>query len=208
MGSGLSKRPEEHVTPPRASRKRAKESESPAAPPDPDRVSKAYAVVAMHRDVMAKGFAGFVADSFGTCRQALKKRHGKVTDEERVLLSEHGKSLRAASGTADLPAGSDAWLLQAERVRLGLAQRSLTRDEIKKLPKAAKRHAGEAQGITRMGNICCLPQSWREATNGWIQATHPRGQPPAPARRAPTTSLGGPAEGGQLGQRGRGGVWR
>ena len=40
---------------------------------------------------------------------------------------------------ADLPAGSDAWLLHAERVRLGLAQRSLTRDEIKKLSKEAKR---------------------------------------------------------------------
>jgi len=134
----------EHDTPQRPSRNGDKEP--PATPLDPDRVSKAYATVAMHSGVMKGGFAGFVAGSFGTTRQALDKRRKNMPDHERKLLFEHGKSVRDTSGVAELPAGSEAWLLPAEQVRLGLAKHALAKEEIRKLPKDAKRRRAVERG--------------------------------------------------------------
>ncbi|KAJ1488537.1 hypothetical protein T484DRAFT_1782721 [Baffinella frigidus] len=138
----------EHATPQRSSRNVDKEP--PAAPPDPGRVGKAYATFVMHGGVMKKGFAGFVAESFGTTRQALEKRDkswsAEHCAEERALLVGHGRSVRDASGMAELPAGSDAWLLPLEAVRLGLAKHALTKEEIQKLPKDAKRKRAVERG--------------------------------------------------------------
>ena len=137
MESGGSMDAAEQDTPMRPSRNGGKEP--PAAPPDPDRVSKAYAVFAMHGAGMTKGFVHFVAESFGITRGALYNRHAAVSDFARTLLSEEGTRVRDESGMAELPVGSEAWLLPSEAVRLGLAKRALTKEEIKKLPKDAKR---------------------------------------------------------------------
>ena len=131
MGSGHSKSPAEHATPRRAPRNSGRESDPlPSSPPDPDRGAKAYAVWAMHGSVMTKGFVGFVATAFGVTRGSLYNRQTKVSEYSRMLLSEHGKEVRDDGGLAELPAGSDAWLMPDERVHLGLAKHALTKEQL------------------------------------------------------------------------------
>ncbi|KAJ1466680.1 hypothetical protein T484DRAFT_1756437 [Baffinella frigidus] len=137
MEGGASMEPAEHATPLRPPRNVGKEP--PAAPPDPDRVSKAYAVYAMHGAGMTTGFVCFDAESFGISRGAIYNRQATVSEFARTLLSEEGTRVRDESGMAELPAGSEAWLSLAEAVRLGLAKRALTKEEIRKLPKDVKR---------------------------------------------------------------------
>ncbi|KAJ1464692.1 hypothetical protein T484DRAFT_1868151, partial [Baffinella frigidus] len=129
--------------------KRAKRNpvlEQPVTVKDPARVAKAYAVTAMHFDVMRKGFRNAVAASFETSRQALNSHHKQRTNEERALLAEEGKRQRDADGAAALPDGCAKFLCPEERVRLKLAEPSRSKAQVKALTPAQKRQRALQRG--------------------------------------------------------------
>ena len=113
---------------------------------DPARVAKAYAVTAMHFDVMRKGFRNAVAESFETSRQALNSHHKQRTNDERALLAEEGRRQRDADGADALPKGCAEFLCQEERVRLKLALPSQSKAQVKALAPAQKRQRALERG--------------------------------------------------------------
>jgi hypothetical protein len=143
MGSAWSiQRPHE----PSKRQKRNPALEYPARVKDHARVAKAYAVTAMHFDVMRKGFRNAVAASFETSRQALNSHHKQRTNEERALLAEEGRRQRDADGAAALPDGCAKFLCPEERVRLKLAEPSRSKAQVKALTPAQKRQRALERG--------------------------------------------------------------
>ena len=72
----------------------------------PTGVAKAYAVWAMHGSVMTKGFVGFVSATFGVTSGALYNCQTSVSEFARVLLSDHGKEVRAPAASLSCRRGA------------------------------------------------------------------------------------------------------